>query len=179
MIHRRRSLLLKLVISGVLLWLSFVLFIGTGDILRENRYRRDGHVQSQHTNWQHNLQAVDLSRPDAHGLRFEVAVIKGEEEEEEVRRQKEEQEDEMHLENRRKEMIHDRDVPPFVNMQMNSATRSTPAPVVNDIDLSSVDNVTRRLIEKGLLIPKWNLERETPGTPNGTGKEPLASLLNS
>lgn len=173
MIHKKR--LLKLSIVVALLWLAFLLFIGNDSALSDDRYGRNEHEQSHHANWGNDLNAPDhsrhpvIARPDPDRLRFEAAMRK--DAEVEARRRKDEELEKRRLEDERRRRIQDRAVPPFMNMQnFESIRKSTNATVINGVDLSAVDDLTRRLIQKGLLVPKWNLEKETAANPNGTGK---------
>lgn len=171
---KQKSLLLKLSVVVALLWLAFILFIGNDSALSDDRYGRNEHMQSHHASWGNDLNALDgsrqpvIARPDPDRLRFEAVMRK--DAEEEAKRRKNEELEKQRLEEERRRRIQGRAVPPFMNMQnFESVKKSTNATVINGVDLSTVDDLTRRLIEKGLLVPKWNLEKEVAANPNGTG----------
>src|SRR6218665_824943 len=169
MIFRRRSFLLKFCIAVALFWLGIVLFIGQDGTASEDRRAKDTLIQSRNPNWGNEAGAGQskqpvIERPDPDRLRFEQAMRKSAEEEAQRRRQAESEKERLEEERRRR--LRDRVVPPFMNMASDSDTSPNTS---IEVDLSAVDEKTRILIGAGLIVPKWDLVKETSYSQSGIG----------
>lgn len=171
MIFRRRSFLLKFCIAVALFWLGFVLLIGRDGVSTEGKRDKDSLFRSRSDNWgneagqSHSKQPV-IERPDLDRLRFEQAMRRSAEEE--AQRRHEAEVEKERLEEERRRRLRDRVVPPFMNMASESA-KSPNASIVNGVDLTTLDEKMRSLIEQGLIVPKWDLVKESTANPVGTG----------
>jgi hypothetical protein len=188
MLRRRRSLLLKFVVGCAVFYVGFLLIAGRG--VTDSNRASDVRLQAREAQGTPGVvsffagtvlndgrpsdarQPV-IERPDPDRLRFEEKMRR-DAEEQQLRLQRLEDEKRHHEEDRQRR-AKDRKPIPF----RQDAAVAVPAVnddgkpnAVQDSDLAKI----QPLIDQGLVVPKWNFEKETPAVPGGPGKRGSMAL---
>lgn len=177
MMRRRRSLFLKLVIVFAVFYIGFLLIVGRG--VSDGNDSSAVHVSGrQAPAWTTAHPGNDrpvtgdvrppvFERPDFDRLRFEEKMHK-DAEEEQLRRQRLEDKKRRHDEERRRRAMDRKPIPFREGLKTMSNNLSVGVQAGNG-QLLRVDAGMQALIDQGLVVPKWNVDKEMPAVPGGPG----------
>jgi hypothetical protein len=186
MLRRRRSLLVKLVIGCAVVYVGFLLIAGRG--VSDSNSSSDTRLSAREVpgtagangfiagtvlndGRPGDFRQPVIERPDPDRLRFEERMRR-DAELQQLRRQRLEEEKKHHEEERRWRAM-DRKPIPFrqdgvIAMQSNLSAAVKDVAVFNDVRQTAIAKI-QPLIDQGLVVPKWNGEKEEPAVPGGPG----------
>jgi len=175
MIRRRRSLALKIVLLAVLIYFTLFLFLSRQLVIKDLADTAEFHTPRRHVGALKNLsnfaEAGDVSQPvlerlDLDRFRFQEAMQR-DAEQAELRKQRLEDEKRHHEEDRRRRAA-DRIIPPFRNAFPSVVYSDS----LNSTQLTQHKSAMSKmvpLIASGLVVVRWDYEKEIPIVPHGPG----------
>lgn len=181
MLRRRRSLALKIVIGASVTYFVFFLFISRKFVMKDSgdtAYIRAPQRQTPSLSGSTNVAGIAdfadagdaqqpvLERLDVERMRFQEAMRR-DAEHAELRKQRLEKEKRHHEEDRRRRAA-DRVIPPFRNA-FGSVVYSDSLNSTQLTEQKSAMSKMLPLIASGLVVVRWNFEKEVPIVPGGPG----------
>ena len=180
-LRRRRSLALKIVLGASALYFVFFLLLSRQFVFRDSRHSDDTRSQLRFTpsaGGLTNLAGVSefadagdaqqpvLERLDLDRIRFQEAMQRDAEREEQWKQRLEEEK--RHHEEDRRRRAADRVIPPFRNA-FGSVTYSDSLNHTQLTQQKAAMSKMLPLIASGLVVMRWNFEKEVPLVPGAPG----------
>jgi len=187
MLRRRRSLLLKIIIGTAAVYIGFLVLVGRGSSDSSNSKSSEVQVSDRHVGAtagpsDRNADNVAggpanagdvrqpvIERPNLDRLRFEEKMHR-DAERDQLRRQRLEEERKHHEEDRRRRAM-DRKRIPFgndINIMDNNSSLDYRVTKTDSQKQLALEKILP-LIDVGLVVVKWNGQKEMPAVPGGPG----------